>query len=177
MMDILLNKRIRLLASLGFVGCVVGANWAISTFGLVPVGFGLVAPAGVYFAGLTFGLRDAVQETGSRFWILWLIFIGACLSYFISDGSYVPSGYTSIAFASFCAFLFSETADFFVYTPLRERHLVGAVVASNVVGSFVDSIIFLVLAFGSVEFIWGQLLGKFWMIVPAIFFVKLLRNR
>jgi uncharacterized PurR-regulated membrane protein YhhQ (DUF165 family) len=176
-MNIIFDKKIGILASLGFLGCVVGANWAISTFGLVPVGFGLVAPAGVYFAGLTFGLRDLVQERGNRFWILGLIFLGACLSYLISDGSSIPSGYVSIAFASFCAFLFSETADFLVYSPLREKHLIGAVVASNAVGSVIDSLIFLMLAFGSVEFIWGQLLGKFWMTVPAVFFVKMLRSR
>ena len=28
-----------------YIATIVGANWAISTFGLVPVGFGLMAPA------------------------------------------------------------------------------------------------------------------------------------
>ena len=37
-----------------YIACIVGANWAVATFGPVPVGFGLVAPAGVFFAGLTF---------------------------------------------------------------------------------------------------------------------------
>ena len=52
-----------------FAGTVVAANWAVNRYGIVPVGFGLMAPAGVYFAGLAFGLRDAVHETGGRRWV------------------------------------------------------------------------------------------------------------
>ena len=36
----------------GYIGTIFAANWAIQRFGLVPVGFGLTAPAGVYFAAL-----------------------------------------------------------------------------------------------------------------------------
>ena len=43
---------------LGYIATIFAANWAIVTLGPVPVGFGLVAPAGVYFAGLAFTLRD-----------------------------------------------------------------------------------------------------------------------
>ena len=42
----------------GYIATIFAANWAISTFGIIPVGFGLLALAGVYFAGLTFTLRD-----------------------------------------------------------------------------------------------------------------------
>ncbi len=51
---------------LAYAASVVGANLMISRLGLVPVGFGLMAPAGVYLAGLTFGLRDALHETGGK---------------------------------------------------------------------------------------------------------------
>ena len=37
------------------------------------------------------------------------------------------------------AFLLSELADFAVYTPLAERRWLTAVVASNIVGTIVDS--------------------------------------
>ena len=37
---------------------VVGANWALLTYGIVPIGFGLDAPASVYFVGLTFTFRN-----------------------------------------------------------------------------------------------------------------------
>lgn len=75
------------------------------------------------------------------------------------------------------AFLCSELADFAVYTPLRERHWHTAVVASNAVGAIIDSALFLWIAFGSLEFIVGNTLGKFWMTVPAIIIVGLVRKQ
>ena len=62
--------------------------------------------------------------------------------------------------ASTTAFLLSELADFAVFTPLQKRGLVLAVLASGVVGLIADSILFLWLAFGSLEFLDGQVLGK-----------------
>ncbi len=79
--------------------------------------------------------------------------------------------------ASATAFLLSEFADFAVYTPLARRRLVTAVVASSVVGLVVDSIVFLWLAFGSLEFLLGQVIGKLWMVLLAIPFVMYLRRR
>lgn len=58
-----------------FIGCIFGANWAIATFGFVPVGFGLMAPAGVYFAGLTFTFRDLAHESVGRRWVIVAIVI------------------------------------------------------------------------------------------------------
>ena len=69
------------------------------------------------------------------------------------------------------AFLLSEFADFAVYTPLARRRLVAAVVASSIVGLVVDSIVFLWLAFGSLEFLFGQIVGKVWMVLLSIPFV------
>lgn len=156
------------LTSVAFLSCILGANWALKTWGIVPVGFGLMAPAGVYFAGLSFGLRDATQELGGRRWTVGLIILGAALSAFIDP---------VFAFASCVAFLCSEMADFAVYTPLRERHWHTAVIASNAVGAIIDSALFLWIAFGSLEFIVGNTLGKFWMTVPAIIIVGLVRRR
>lgn len=162
--------------AIAFLACIVGANWAINRYGLVSVGFGLVAPAGVYFAGLTFGLRDAIQERGGRRYVLALILVGSVISLMISDSARIPTGHTTIAIASGLAFLFSETCDFMVYTPLRERHLVWAVVISNVVGAFVDSALFLWLAFGSLTYVTGNVLGKLWMTLPALLIVWMIRR-
>jgi uncharacterized PurR-regulated membrane protein YhhQ (DUF165 family) len=79
--------------------------------------------------------------------------------------------------ASAAAFLLSEFADFAVYTPLARRRLVAAVFASSVVGLVVDSIVFLWLAFGSLEFLTGQIIGKLWMVLLAIPFVVYMRRR
>lgn len=142
-----------------YVATIFGANWAISTFGFVPVGFGLMAPAGVYFAGLAFTLRDLTQDSLGRRWTFLAIVAGAALSMLVSP---------QFAIASGMAFLLSETADLLVYSPLRERHWIGAVAASNVVGFVLDSALFLTLAFGSLDFIAGQLVGKGWMILLAV---------
>jgi len=83
----------------------------------------------------------------------------------------------SLVLASATAFLLSEFADFAVYTPLARRRLVTAVVTSSIVGLIVDSIVFLWLAFGSLEFLPGQIVGKLWMVLLAVPFVAYLRRR
>ncbi|MGH7881059.1 MAG: VUT family protein, partial [Candidatus Binataceae bacterium] len=83
----------------------------------------------------------------------------------------------SILIASASAFLLSEFVDFAVYTPLARNRLVLAVVVSSMVGLVLDSIVFLWLAFGSLDFLLGQILGKKWMALPSIPFVAYLRRR
>src|SRR4051812_18710119 len=100
-----------MLALAGYIATIVLANWAIATFGVVPVGFGLVAPAGVYFAGFAFTLRDLVQEQLGQRWTVAAILVGSALSAIVSP---------QFALASGVAFLLSELADFAVYTPLRQ---------------------------------------------------------
>ena len=80
-------------------------------------------------------------------------------------------------FASAVAFLLSEFADLAVYTPLARRRLVAAVIASSCAGLVIDSIVFLWLAFGSLEFLPGQIVGKAWMVLLSIPFVAWLRRR
>jgi uncharacterized PurR-regulated membrane protein YhhQ (DUF165 family) len=83
----------------------------------------------------------------------------------------------SLVVASGVAFLLSEFADLAVYTPLARRRLVTAVVVSSLVGLAVDSVIFLWLAFGSLDFVLGQIVGKAWMVLLSIPFVRYLRRR
>ena len=161
-------RTIGLVAIVAYVLTVVAANWAIDEFGTVSVGFGLTAPAGVYFAGLAFTLRDITHDTLGRWYVLGGIVVGSVISLLQSDNSTIPGGVTSIAIASAAAFLLSETFDFLVYTPLRQRHWVGAVFASNVVGLIADSVLFLWLAFGSLDFLDGQIVGKGWMTLAAV---------
>jgi len=66
--------------------------------------------------------------------------------------------------------------DFAVYTPLQERRLILAVVASSMVGLVVDSMVFLYLAFGSLDFIAGQIVGKSWMVLLAIPVIWMIRE-
>lgn len=142
-----------------YIATILAANWAIDRFGFVPVGFGYEAPAGVYFAGLAFTFRDLTQSLLGKRAVLFAIPAGAILSMGVS---------TRFALASGFAFLVSELADFAVYTPLQRRGWLPAVAVSNIVGLLVDSALFLWLAFGSLDFITGQIIGKTWMTVLAI---------
>jgi len=154
------------------------ANWMIGHVGtvcvpngpcLIPVAPKLMAPSGVLMIGIALVLRDLVQRRlGFRFAVA-AILIGAALS-----GLVAP---VSLVIASASAFLLSEFADLVVYTPLARKRMVTAVVLSSMVGLVIDSIVFLWLAFGSLEFLAGQVVGKAWMVLLSIPFVVLLRRR
>jgi uncharacterized PurR-regulated membrane protein YhhQ (DUF165 family) len=79
--------------------------------------------------------------------------------------------------ASIAAFLLSELADLAVYAPLQRKRLVLAVIASGVVGAAIDSAVFLWMAFGSLDFIVGQIVGKLWMTVIAAIILMAIRFR
>lgn len=152
---------------IAYIAVIFLANWAIQTFHLVPVGFGLMAPAGVYFAGLAFTLRDLVQDRLGRNWTIGAILAGAALSYLIEP---------KFALASAAAFLVSEILDFAIYTPLRKRNWLTAVTVSNLAGLVADSALFLWLAFGSIDFLPGQVVGKLWMTLAAVAMLGLIRH-
>ncbi len=156
-------------ALLGFILTIFAANYSIAHIGwcsstgpcTVPVAppipglwESVWAPSGVLWIGLAFVLRDLVHETYGPRGALLAILAGALLSWYVAP---------AFALASGVAFLLSELADLFVYAPLRERHLVAAATASNTVGALVDSALFLWLAFGSLAFIEGQIIGKILM--------------
>jgi queuosine precursor transporter len=151
-----------------FVATVYGANWALATFGVVSIGFGLAAPAGVFFAGIAFGLRDMLHELGGIRTVIGAIIAGTVLAYLLEASVTIPGGIVAIAIASAAAFMFAELADLAVYAPLRKRNWPLAVVASNVVGAIADSALFLVLAFGSLQYISGQIIGKTAMIAISL---------
>src|SRR5262249_13942595 len=135
---------------------------------LVPVAPGIMAPSGVLMVGAALVLRDLVQRRLGVEFGIGAIVAGAA----ISAGLAPPA----LVLASAIAFLLSEFADFAVYTPLARRRLVAAVIASSVVGLVVDSVVFLWLAFGSLEVLLGQIIGKLWMVLLAVPFASYLRR-
>ena len=166
------------LALIGFGLCIPAANWLIGHVGtlcvqdgpcLVPVAPGIMAPSGVLMIGLALVLRDLVQRRLGVGFSAAAVLAGAALSAFLAP--------PSLVLASAVAFLLSEFADLAVYTPLQKRRLVLAVAASGAVGLLVDSVVFLWLAFGSLDFLAGQVVGKAWMVLIALPFVHLLRRR
>jgi uncharacterized PurR-regulated membrane protein YhhQ (DUF165 family) len=162
-----------------FALTIPAANWLIGHAGttcvpphgpcLIPVAPGLMAPSGVTMVGIALVLRDLVQRRLGTSISALAVLVGSGLS-----ALYAPA---SLVVASAIAFLFSEFADLAVYTPLARRRLVAAVIASTCVGLVVDSIVFLWLAFGSLEFLAGQIVGKAWMVLLSIPFVAWLRRR
>ena len=179
------HKAAALAYFLAFIACIPLANWMIGNVGtvcapphgpcLVPVapwgpgGQPLMAPSGVLMVGLALVLRDMVQRRLGRGVGLAAIVAGAALS-----GAVAP---TQLIFASTTAFLLSELADFAVYTPLQARGLVLAVLASSVVGLIADSVLFRWLAFGSLDFLAGQIVGNLWMVVLSLPFIHWIRRR
>jgi uncharacterized PurR-regulated membrane protein YhhQ (DUF165 family) len=159
-----------------FALTVPAANWLIGNVGtcipngpcLIPVGFGLEAPSGVLMVGAALVLRDIVHERLGAVWALAAIVVGAVLSAFLAPPALVV--------ASVAAFALAELADFAVYTPLRRRNLTAAVLASGLAGSIIDSAVFLWLAFGSLAFIEGQIVGKLWMTLAAAAVLWLVRQ-
>ena len=164
---------------LGLFGlCIPAANWLIGHAGtacipqgpcLIPVAPGIMAPSGVLMVGLALVLRDLVQRRLGLGWSAAAILAGAALSALLAP--------PALVLASAVAFLLSELADLLVYTPLQRRGLVRAVVVSSLAGLVVDSLVFLQLAFGSLEFLPGQVLGKLWMVALSLPLLHWLRRR
>jgi uncharacterized PurR-regulated membrane protein YhhQ (DUF165 family) len=161
-----------------FALCIPAANWLIGNAGakcvpngpcLVPVAPGVMAPSGVLMIGLALVLRDLVQRRLGARWAVAAILFGAALSAALAP--------PALVLASAAAFLLSEAADMAVYTPLQRRGLVLAVAASSAVGLVVDSVLFLWLAFGSLDFLAGQVIGKAWMVLLALPVIAWVRRR
>src|ERR1700674_4776105 len=157
---------------------IPAANWLIGNVGLVcvpegpcliPVAPGLMAPSGVTMIGIALVLRDLVQRRLGVGIAAGAIIAGSLISALLAP--------PSLVLASAVAFLLSEIADLAVYTPLARRRLVLAVVASSMAGLVVDSMVFLWLAFGSLEFLPGQIIGKTWMVLASIPLIAWLRRR
>lgn len=162
---------------LAFLACIPAANWLIGNFGtvcppgepcLIPVWPGLMAPSGVLVIGVALVLRDIVHERMGAVWTLGAIVAGAALSAFFAP--------PALVIASAAAFLLSELADMLIYTPLRERRLMLAVLTSGAAGAVVDSAVFLWLAFGSLGYMPGQVVGKLWASLLGVAVLLVLRR-
>ena len=157
---------------------IPAANWLIGNVGtqcvpngpcLIPVAPGLTAPSGVLLIGVALVLRDLVQRRlGVK------VSVAAIIAGGVLSAAVAPP---ALVIASTVAFLVSEFADLLVYTPLARRGLVRAVLASGLVGLVVDSVVFLAIAFGSLQYLPGQVVGKAIMILAALPLIYWLRER
>ena len=159
-----------------YIACIPLANWLIGHFGtfcvpegpcMIPVWPGIAAPSGVLAIGAALVLRDLVQRRLGLGFSLGAIVIGAAISWAISPAALVV--------ASVAAFVFSETVDALVFTPLQKRGLLIAVAVSALAGILVDSVLFLQLAFHSLDFLSGQIIGKLWAVLAAMPIIQFIR--
>lgn len=160
-----------------FLATVPLSNWMIGNLGtycvpngpcLIPVGFGLMAPSGVLVIGLALVLRDLVHRQLGWKCALAAIAGGAALSYLVAP--------PEIVLASVAAFALAEALNQSIYAPLYRRRLLLAVALSSTAGTVADSALFLWLAFGSLEFLWGQVVGKMWAVVAALCIIAATRR-
>lgn len=160
-----------------FVATIPAANFMLTNVGycsdvgpcVLPVGFGLMAPSGVYVIGLALVVRDYIHERAGVMAAYGAIVAGALVSW--------PMTGDRLALAGAFAFFLGESADLLVYEPLRRRGLALAMMASGVVGAIVDSALFLIFAFGSLDFLAGQVVGKLAATVAVVIGLTALRAR
>lgn len=159
-----------------YISTVPLANWMIGNVGfcekegvcLIPVAPEIMAPSGVLVIGLAFVLRNFMQDLWGINLTLIAMGTGAILSALIAPPVLVV--------ASVAAFVLSETADMAVYTPLKKKGMIMALLLSCFVGAVVDSAVFLWIAFGSIDYIIGEIIGKFYAAVFAATIMKVLKK-
>ena len=148
-----------------YIATIPAANFLIGHVGtvcvpqgpcLIPVAPGVMAPSGVLMIGCALLLRDLVQRRHGIPWSLGCVGVGTVLSFLIAA--------PALALASGTAFLFSELVDFAAYTPLARRRFYLALIVSCGAGAVADSALFLWLAFGSLDHLLGQIVGKLYAV-------------
>lgn len=133
-----------------FLASIVAANIATATWGLVPIGFGLMVTAGTFAAGVALVARDGVQRTTrTPLPVALIISAGCALSWLLAT--------PALAVASALAFTVAELVDWSIFTRLQ-GNLPVAVVVSSLIAAPVDTVLFLHLAGFGVT--WQAVLGQ-----------------
>lgn len=141
-----------------YILAIVAAN--IITTLVAPTEFlGLLIPAGSWFIGLTFMLRDWVQHYHGR--KTTYIVIGAALAISAIISIIMGQG-MRIVLASAAAFLISESTDTEIYSRLK-MPLAGRVFWSGAAGGILDSVAFAMIAGFPAQAIIGQAAVKLFM--------------
>lgn len=133
-----------------YLGSIILGNIMVHSLGLVTV-LGLTFPAGAVAIGLTFSARDLVQERYGKL---------GCWGWMLTASVITFAFNQQLALASVSAFFIAELIDWVIYTnmggSLKKRLLL-----SNLISTPLDSLIFVLLAFGPAwPAIWGQTIIK-----------------
>ena len=178
-----------------YVAVVVSAQ--VGTNKIVDVPWtDLTAPGGTYLIGIALSLIELAHRTAptrrdgfvnAQIMVACGFGASALLAGYLAILDAMPpddalfdrlSGTWRIVLGSLVAFLISETIDNSFGAWLRDRvHDAVRVVATNAVSVPLDSVVFLLIAFGSLEFIEGQIVVKYAVtLVFGIPLVLLLRR-
>jgi queuosine precursor transporter len=162
-----------------YVAVVVSAQ--VGTNKIVDVPFtDLTAPGGTYLIGIALSLIELAHRTAptrregfvnAQVMVVCGFGASALLAAYLAILDAMPpddalfdrlSGTWRIVLGSLLAFIVSETIDNSFGAWLRDRvHDALRVIATNAVSVPLDSVVFLLVAFGSLEFIEGQILVKY----------------
>lgn len=133
---------------------------------------GYAVPSGVIFISVSFVLRDLAQITLGKGWTWAAIVVGTVLSWWLAS--------PALALASGMAFLWSESTDALIFTPLANRgKFLAGVILGGWLASLVDSAIFMRLAFQVPVLSWEWLplfLAKCLFVAIATPFAGLVRR-
>ena len=88
-----MNRRAWVAGSVFLVG-IVAANMATARLGFVPVGFGLVATAGTYAAGVCLVARDYLQDAAGWRGVAAFLAVGVVLSWVLSTPALAVASWT-----------------------------------------------------------------------------------
>jgi uncharacterized PurR-regulated membrane protein YhhQ (DUF165 family) len=163
-----------------YVGVVCAAQIGANKIVELPWS-GLSAPGGTYLIGLSLALVELAHLTApsrregwlnaevmigcgfvaSGILAAWIAIVNAMEPAFPDQGFEVLAGTWRIVLASLAAFAVSETVDNTLGAWMRGRSPDAVrVLATNSVSVPLDSVIFLTAAFGSLEFLEGQIVAK-----------------
>jgi uncharacterized PurR-regulated membrane protein YhhQ (DUF165 family) len=133
-----------------YLGSIILGNILVNSLGLVTV-LGLTFPAGAVAIGLTFSARDFMQERYGKFGCWGWMLVASIITFAFNQ---------QLALASFSAFFIAEFSDWLIYTRTKGS-LEKRLILSNLISTPLDSMVFVLLAFGPVwPAIWGQAIIK-----------------
>lgn len=151
------------MSAIFYLSSIVLANILVNALGIVTV-LGLTFPAGAVAIGLTFSTRDLVQERYGKFGCWAWMLVAVVITFAFNR---------QLAIASVCAFVVAELADWAIYTYSR-GNIEKRLILSNLVSTPLDSLVFVLLAFGPVwPAIWGQTIVK---MISSLLVLPLLKN-
>lgn len=155
-----MKKTVGFVALGAFLLSIPFANWWLKINGMWTSPLLGLLPSALWVVAISFVLRDLAQITLGRTFAWVAVAVGTVLSWWLAS--------PALAVASGAAFLISESTDAAIFTPLanRGRFLVGVIVSGYIAG-FVDSALFLRIAFGSWDGWWQLGIAKAVVILAA----------